>query len=134
MRVARRDGQRLFHLQPTNYERPIPSAEAVDSIVPGVSTRAELVKRFGPPMEDRRPTVSDRGRGEIPALRQVYEEYDLLDRRIAIWEQELRRDYVFTIPILYRYWREVHETDRLFVLFDEDDVVEVVGQAREIRR
>ena len=92
------------------------------------------MNRFGPPTEDRRPTVSDRGRGEIPGLRQVYDEYDLLDRRIAIWEHEVRRDYVFTVPFVYRYWREIHETDRLFVLFDEDGVVEAVGQAREVSR
>ena len=116
----------------TNFERPIPTDEMIDSIVPGVSTRTELVQRFGPPMEDRRPTIVDRGRGVIPGLRQVYAEHDLLARRISTWEHELRRDYVFTIPFIYRHRREVHLTNRLFVVFDRDGVVEAVGLTREI--
>ena len=116
----------------TNFERPLPSDAAIDAIEPGVSTRIQLVKRFGPPMEDHRPTVVDKGRGVIPGLRQVYVERDLLNRRIAVWECELRRDYVFTLPLIYSYRREVHETDRLFVVFDENDVVEAFGLSREV--
>ena len=117
----------------TNYERPIPTDEAIDSIVPGVSTRVELVKLFGPPMEDHRPTISDRGRAVIPGLRQVYTEYDLLDRRIAVWEHEVRRDTIFMIPFIFSHRRVIHETDRLFVSFDEHGVVEVVGHARQVK-
>ena len=117
----------------TNFERPLPSDEQIEAAIePGVTTRVELVKRLGSPMEHRRPSVLDKGRGVIPGLRQVYVERDILDRRIAVWKFERRRDYVFTVPIFYRYRQEVHEADRLFVVFDEDDIVESYGLTREV--
>ncbi len=115
----------------TDYGRPVPDPGGIS---PGVTSRAEVLARLGPPEEFEQPTPF-RGRSFDPQATRVFDERDLFDRRSYTWVAERRRDrYLILIPFLTLYGRfhTDHRSDRLMITFDENDRVRDVSLIREI--
>lgn len=116
---------------------PLPPEVDVAAIEPGVSTRTDVVARFGPPEEWRAPAITDDSRGRNgPGLR-VHEEREVFRRRRYTWAYETRRtDGVVLLPFvtLFSHLTTRLTEDRLVVTFDEQGRVEDVATWLEIGR
>ena len=107
--------------------REIPQAD-VEGIVPGVTTRAEILQVFGAPTHytDGAIFAALAAEGEIAAEDIVALPYaDLLVYEIL--EGEGRA----LLLLLFNYLQIDAERDRLVVFFDEDDVVLYYGFSRQ---
>ena len=74
---------------------------------------------------------------DLPQLdKEVREERSLFDDSHWSWTREVRRTRaVFIVPFVtfFSYRRVRHESDRIMVLFDEQDRVEGIGLRRELQ-
>jgi hypothetical protein len=104
------------------YGRPFQS-DRIAQIEPGVTTRAEVLGLLGPPVRDprnRRDAEADDVAPE-PIERALY------------WEYRERRER-FGSAILFTYFSQETLTDSLMVVFDENDVVQIVAVEQETNR
>jgi len=101
-------------------ESRIPSLEV------GVSTKADVLRLFGPPTSySRLPAVAVEERVAAPAERVPEPEPNAF-----VYEYREDRENFFTVLLFTRFRREVL-TDRLLVFFDAGDVVRYVAFERE---
>jgi hypothetical protein len=110
------------------FGRPIDASHIADVQV-GVSTKADVLRNFGPPISySALPVVPSEQRTEIPGN-------DLLaeaeaQTRVFVYEYREDHENFFTILLFTRFRREVL-SDRLMVFFDPGDVVRYVAFSRE---
>ena len=111
------------------FGRPI-DAGRIANVVVGTSTKADVLREFGPPSAySALPVVPS---PQDPA---VTGGEDLLARaeaesRMFVYEYREDRENFLTVILLTRFRREV-VSDRLMVFFDERDVVRYVAFARQ---
>jgi hypothetical protein len=111
------------------FGRPI-DAERIASIQVGASTKADVLREFGPPSAySALPAVPS------PQDPSVTGADDLLARaeaesRMFVYEYREDRENFLTVILFTRFRREV-VSDRLMVFFDERDVVRYVAFARQ---
>jgi len=111
------------------FGRPI-DASRIANVVVGTSTKADVLREFGPPSAySALPVVPSR---QDPSLTGAD---DLLARaeaesRMFVYEYREDRENFATIILLTRFRREV-VSDRLMVFFDEGDVVRYVAFAKQ---
>lgn len=115
----------------------VPPDEAWAAIEPGVTTRAEVIRRLGPPEEMRRLSPFERARGSTPQERRVLEAGEVFGREVYTWASETRTIESFGLlpvgPALFRVtWNRSRER-RLHVAFDEGGVVRAVARVDETR-
>jgi hypothetical protein len=123
------------------YGHAVPDARALAAVVPGTSTRADVVAALGAPEEYASPNALAFARAWDPPRQRVDAERDLIGRRVLTWlhETRTRREFAVlpSVPLLgglatlFSYATVVHEDERVVVLLDEDDVVTAVGRSRE---
>lgn len=116
------------------FGRPVPDAEGPHGIVPGVSTRADVLALWGPPEEFVMPLPAGRRRAVDPAAQRIVEERDLLGRRVFTYIYEERDDDMLLIVpfvMLFHIWWTHHTIDRTLVFFDDAGRVEHVASWRE---
>ncbi len=111
---------------------PVPDEQALASIVPGRTTRAELVQRLGPPDEYRDASFAAAVMHDDSQAQRVLEEHAVFDRRAATWTREHRSDRIWLLWPLYSNRQTDIRTDRLVVLFDTAGVVSAIGCDRGI--
>jgi hypothetical protein len=111
------------------FGRPI-DAERIASIQVGTSTKADVLREFGPPSAySALPVVPS------PQSPSATGGEDLLARaeaesRMFVYEYREDRENFLTIILFTRFRREV-VADRLMVFFDDGDVVRYVAFARQ---
>ena len=111
------------------FGRPI-DASRIASVAVGTSTKADVLREFGPPSAySALPVVPAR---QDPS---VTGSDDLLARaeaesRMFVYEYREDRERFLTIILLTRFRREV-VSDRLMVFFDERDVVRYVAFSKQ---
>jgi hypothetical protein len=111
------------------FGRPI-DAERIATIQVGVSTKADVLREFGPPSAySALPAVPS------PQDPSVTGADDLLARaeaesRMFVYEYREDRENFLTVILFTRFRREV-VSDRLMVFFDERDVVRYVAFSRQ---
>ena len=111
------------------FGRPI-DADRIASIQVGASTKADVLREFGPPSAySALPVVPS------PQNPSATGGEDLLARaeaesRMFVYEYREDRENFLTIILFTRFRREV-VSDRLMVFFDEADVVRYVAFARQ---
>ena len=111
------------------FGRPI-DASRIANIAVGTSTKADVLREFGPPSAYSALPV-------VPSPRDpsVTGGEDLLARaeaesRMFVYEYREDRENFLTIILLTRFRREV-VSDRLMVFFDERDVVHYVAFSKQ---
>ena len=111
------------------FGRPI-DASRIASVQVGASTKADVLREFGPPSAYSALPV-------VPSPRDpsVTGGEDLLARaeaesRMFVYEYREDRENFLTIILFTRFRREV-VADRLMVFFDESDVVRYVAFSRQ---
>ena len=116
-------------LSTQRFGRPI-DASRIPSIAVGTSTKADVLREFGPPSAYSALPV-------VPAKQDpsVTGADDLLARaeaesRMFVYEYREDRENFLTIILFTRFRREV-VSDRLMVFFDEGDVVRYVAYSRQ---
>lgn len=114
----------------------LPPAEALRSIEPGVTTRAQVLGRLGPPEEMRQPAGFDRSRATLPQARRVLEAGEIFDDRAYTYARArstLSSFGIFPVgPALFRWTRRRLLEERWRIEFDAQDVVSSVSHVDEI--
>ena len=116
-------------LSTQRFGRPI-DASRIPSIAVGTSTKADVLREFGPPSAySALPVVPS------PQDPSATGGEDLLARaeaesRMFVYEYREDRENFLTVILLTRFRREV-VSDRLMVFFDETDVVRYVAFSRQ---
>jgi hypothetical protein len=111
------------------FGRPI-DASRIANVVVGTSTKADVLREFGPPSAySALPVVPS------PQNPSIAGSEDLLARaeaesRMFVYEYREDRENFLTIILFTRFRREV-VSDRLMVFFDESDVVRYVAFSRQ---
>lgn len=109
------------------FGRPI-DAERIAQIQVGVSSKADVLRDFGPPSSYSAlpvvPSEQESSAGEGPLARAERES------RVFVYEYREDRENFFTVLLFTRFRREVL-SDRLMVFFDPGDVVRYVAFSRE---
>lgn len=113
----------------------LPPSDALASVRPGLTTRAEVLRLLGPPEEMRRPAAFERARRETPQSRRVLEARDVFGRESYTYASAHRDIDVFGLlpvgPSIFRVaWLRTTE-DRWRIEFDENDVVRSVSHVDE---
>lgn len=107
------------------FGREIDAAQ-IASLEVGVSTKADVLRLFGPPTNHSRlPVVAapDAGTPEEVARAEP-------DSHVFVYEYREDREDFFTVILFTRFRREVL-ADRLMVFFDAADVVRYVAFAKQ---
>lgn len=112
-----------------------PSAERVAAIVPGATTRSEVLRTLGPPEEMRRPAPFEGLQLSNPSRRKLIEAADWFGRDAWTWASvHLRNRTVGLLPVgpaLFRVrWSESFE-ERVRIEFDAEDRVRSVSRVVE---
>ena len=122
----------------TNFEvnhQRLPTAQALESIQPGTTTRSEVLQRLGPPEEMRRPAPFDRPRLTSPQRRRIVEAGDIFGRSAYTYASERYTVREFgllpTGPALFDVAWSISREDRWRIEFDENDVVQTVSHIDE---
>jgi len=101
-------------------------AGLIASLEVGVSTRADVLRLFGPPTSTSRlPVVAPADSAEMAAGAP-----NEPDSNVFVYEYREDRETFFTLILYTRFRREVL-ADRLMVFFDAGDVVRYVAFAQE---
>jgi hypothetical protein len=109
------------------FGRPI-DASRIGSIQIGVSTKADVLRDFGPPTAYASLPVVPPDPAE--ALAENILAAVEADNRVFVYEYREDRENFFTVILFTRFRRQVL-SDRLMVFFDPRDVVRYVAYARE---
>lgn len=108
---------------------------ALAAIEPGVTTRAEVLRRLGPPDEMRRPAPVDRARETSPIRRRIIEAGDVFGRDAYTYASGRHTTRAFGIlpmgPALFRITWVRSSEERWRIEFDEADVVRSVSHVDE---
>jgi hypothetical protein len=109
------------------FGRPI-DASRIASIQIGVSTKAEVLREFGPPTSYASlPVVPTEA---LSALAEEALAATEAATRVFVYEYREDHENFFTVILFTRFRREVL-SDRLMVFFDPNDVVQYVAYAKE---
>jgi hypothetical protein len=101
-------------------------AGRIASIETGVSTKADVLRLFGPPTSSSRLPIVASAEAALPSPEAPSEP----DADVFVYEYREDRETFFTAILYTRFRREVL-ADRLMVFFDASDVVRYVAFARE---
>ena len=101
-------------------------AAGIASVEIGVSTKADVLRLFGPPTAHSRLPVVPAADADAPEA--VAREEP--DSDVFVYEYREDRETFFTLILFTRFRREVL-ADRLMVFFDAADVVRYVAFARQ---
>ena len=114
--------------------QPLPADDEFRSLRVGVTTRAEVLARLGPPEEFRRPSYAEAIRASTPQQRAILEGGRVFGRNVFTYASEHRRIRVFEIPPIlpFLHWEHGSATEeRWRIAFDENGVVESVSHIDE---
>lgn len=115
----------------------LPPTRALASVEPGVTTRAEVLRRLGPPEEYRRPGLLDQIRITSPQRRRVLEEHQIFARdayTYASGHHTIRSFGILPAGITLFSISQVRSAEhRWRIEFDEADVVSSVSSVDERR-
>jgi hypothetical protein len=109
------------------FGRPI-DASRVGEIQVGVSTKAEVLRDFGPPSSYAALPVVPAPDGAAAGGERLADGEP--EPRVFVYEYREDRENFFTVLLFTRFRREVM-SDRLMVFFDEADLVRYVAFSRE---
>jgi len=103
---------------------PLDEAQ-IAAIERGVTTKAEVLERFGPPdqIENREFVLLGQPREKIPLER-------LVGSRFFVYKHTRANGWA-TILIIFNYFDGDVKSDRLAIFFDDEDVVEDFAFARD---
>ena len=111
------------------FGRPIDAGRIADVVV-GTSTKADVLREFGPPsaysalpVVPARQDASATGGDDLLARAEA-------ESRMFVYEYREDRENFLTIILFTRFRREV-VSDRLMVFFDENDVVRYVAFSKQ---
>ena len=111
------------------FGRPI-DASRIASIAVGTSTKADVLREFGPPsaysalpVVPAKPDPSPTGADDLLARAEA-------ESRMFVYEYREDRENFLTVILFTRFRREV-VSDRLMVFFDERDVVHYVAFTKQ---
>jgi outer membrane protein assembly factor BamE (lipoprotein component of BamABCDE complex) len=103
------------------------TATSAEAIVPGLTSRAEVLQLLGPPEEFSQPTPLLGLRAWDPQEQRVLKERDVFHRRTWTWIREQREDQLLWIPLPFVWANTEHDADRIMVTFDKRGLVTAVG-------
>ena len=111
------------------FGRPI-DASRIASVVAGTSTKADVLREFGPPSAySALPVVPARQDPSVTGADDLLARAEA-ESRMFVYEYREDRENFLTVILLTRFRREV-VSDRLMVFFDETDVVRYVAFSRQ---
>jgi hypothetical protein len=111
------------------FGRPI-DADRIASIQVGTSTKADVLREFGPPSAySALPVVPARQDPSVTGTDDLLARAEA-ESRMFVYEYREDRENFLTIILFTRFRREV-VSDRLMVFFDERDVVRYVAFSRQ---
>lgn len=111
------------------FGRPI-DASRIASVVVGTSTKADVLREFGPPSAySALPVVPARQGPSVTGADDLLARAEA-ESRMFVYEYREDRENFLTVILLTRFRREV-VSDRLMVFFDEGDVVRYVAFAKQ---
>jgi hypothetical protein len=113
------------------FGRPI-DAHLIASVQVGLSTKADVLRDFGPPTSYAKlPVVPDVDSG-ASSKKEAPLAAEEEPPQVFVYEYREDRENFFTVLLFTRFRREVL-SDRLMVFFDPADVVRYVAFTRETR-
>jgi len=111
------------------FGRPI-DASRIAIVVVGTSTKADVLREFGPPSAySALPVVPARQDPSVTGADDLLARAEA-ESRMFVYEYREDRENFLTVILLTRFRREV-VSDRLMVFFDERDVVHYVAFSRQ---
>jgi hypothetical protein len=111
------------------FGRPI-DASRIANVVAGTSTKADVLREFGPPSAySALPVVPARQDPSVTGADDLLARAEA-ESRMFVYEYREDRENFLTVILLTRFRREV-VSDRLMVFFDERDVVHYVAFSRQ---
>ena len=111
------------------FGRPI-DASRIANVVVGTSTKADVLREFGPPSAySALPVVPSRQDPTVTGGEDLLARAET-ESRMFVYEYREDRESFFTVLLFTRFRREVL-TDRLLVFFDGHEVVRHVAFERE---
>ncbi len=111
------------------FGRPI-DAGRIANVVVGTSTKADVLREFGPPSAySALPVVPARQDPSVTGGEDLLARAEA-ESRMFVYEYREDRENFLTIILFTRFRREV-VSDRLMVFFDEADVVRYVAFSRQ---
>ena len=111
------------------FGRPI-DASRIASVVVGTSTKADVLREFGPPSAySALPVVPSRQDPSVTGADDLLARAEA-ESRMFVYEYREDRENFLTVILLTRFRREV-VSDRLMVFFDEGDVVRYVAFSKQ---
>ncbi|MFO0980649.1 MAG: hypothetical protein U1E76_02700 [Planctomycetota bacterium] len=107
-----------------------PGDARLAAIVPGATRRDEVFALLGPPEEFRFPNPLDGSRSFSPQALRIRDERRVFDLSTVsyVHEHHVRR---FLFLVLFRLTLVKARADRVFITFDENDVVRELGVSRD---
>ena len=111
------------------FGRPI-DASRIANVVVGKSTKADVLREFGPPSAySALPVVPSAGSPSATGGEDLLARAEA-ESRMFVYQYREDRENFLTVILFTRFRREV-VSDRLMVFFDEGDVVRYVAFARQ---
>jgi len=116
--------------------RHLPPSEQFVSIQPGVTTRAEVLRRLGPPDEVRQPAPGEAARRLDSRERRIIEAGEIFDNTVWTWATEERSERIVgllpVLVVLFRVRNSQSLEERWRIEFDESGVVRTIAHVDEI--
>lgn len=106
------------------YEGPKISEEKIREILPGVTTKSEIISWFGPPQNYISPTIFNEILREIDVTREPLTSYPFANILSYQYNQGNIRAIVF---ILINYVEAKVKSDHLVIFLDENERVKFYG-------
>ncbi len=111
------------------FGRPI-DASRIASVTVGTSTKADVLREFGPPSAySALPVVPSKQDPSVSGGEDLIARAEA-ESRMFVYEYREDRENFLTVILFTRFRREV-VSDRLMVFFDEGDVVRYVAFSRQ---
>ena len=106
------------------YEGPKITEERIDSIKPGITTKAEIVEWFGPPQNYVNPTVINKILAEFDVTREPLTTYPFAN--ILVYQYNEGRIKAL-ILILFNHAEFNVKSDHLVIFLDDNERVKYFG-------
>jgi len=106
------------------YEGPIIPEEKIKDIKPGITTKEEIIRWFGPPQNYLSPTIFNQILRELDVTREPLNYYPFANILSYQFNQGNVRAVVL---ILFNYIEGKVKSDHLVVFIDENDRVQYYG-------
>ena len=109
----------------------LPSATVFQDIEVGVTTRAELLEKLGPPEEFRQPAMGEQARRLDRREQRALEEKEVFQHSSWTWASERRSADTFWI-LVFQMTKSRSFQEQWWIEFDEADVVRLLTHTDEI--